>query len=63
MHKRPDVTRAQLECCRVEGGDVALFSYESLYAAHGDRSKDDRRLAGDRSTREWRRHMVGDYLR
>jgi uncharacterized lipoprotein YddW (UPF0748 family) len=39
LQKRAEDMRAQLQLCTAQGGDFALFSYESLFPTAGDRGK------------------------
>ncbi|MBN2447876.1 MAG: family 10 glycosylhydrolase [Phycisphaerae bacterium] len=52
--------RAQLERCRAWGGELALFSYESLHAVDGDRGTPP--TTDVQRSRQMRRAVVGEAL-
>lgn len=58
MHKTPDQTARQAERCRLWGGDVAVFSYESIFAAAGDRNAKPADLARRNAERQSRRNAL-----
>jgi len=54
--------RQQMELCRGWGGGFALFSYESLYVAHGDRRRKAEQIRKENATRAMRRSVVSDFV-
>ncbi len=62
MHKTPEALDAQLQHCLRLGGDFAVFSYESLFAAAGDRGLKPTALTTRNAEREPRRRVLASHV-
>jgi len=59
-HETPEAVAAQVDFCARRGGDLAVFSYESIHAVHADRRSGTAEKV--RATREMRRAVLGQGL-
>lgn len=62
-HTQPDTLQAQMGYCATTGGAFALFSYESLFPTHADRSAKPATLAQHQQQRHMRREIVEYFAR
>jgi uncharacterized lipoprotein YddW (UPF0748 family) len=62
-HETPEQMRSQLQLCAANGGDFALFSYESLLETHQDRARKPPNRTRDESLRRVRRDVLGEFRR
>lgn len=62
LHERPEQTRAQLRRCATTcGGNFALFSYESLFPAAGDRNRKPQARQEAQRQRHLRREVLREF--